>query len=668
MVSTSAHPDDHGAEDRLRDGAVLADRYEITGLLGAGGFALVYRARQLNINRPVALKILNAPNNPQARIAYQERFLREAQTAALIRHPNVVTIHDFGIIEDPGDRRPYIVMELLEGHDLKHELQHVGPMHPRRLLPLFIECLEALAEGHGKGIVHKDLKPSNLFITHPGERREALKVLDFGIARLSAPGQDRLTGTGQLMGTPKYYAPEYARHQIVSPALDVYQMGLILVEALSGRPAVPLDDAYACLLRHCNNELEVPEELLTGPLGPALRGALALDHRERFADAGRFVDALERVDPASLAPIAAEGPVRFLNDATGSKQLFVMPGAPDARSDLQPSTLGGPRAAPLAHPNAVVIHLDGRIERSNVADDTGPLPSVDAFGPPPGLRGPLDEGRLAPDDDDEEMAWRPTVTVPSLSDELGDDPPAASILAPSILAPPILAPQAASRAAVAPPRPAPRARVALIAAVASSALAVLILGGALLGLLIMNSAPSQPASDEPAAERGAPSAEDSADGVGVPTEEAALPDPDPEAPRPTALEVRSTPSGAEIWRGGVSTGLSTPASLPVGEGDPDEVVVELRMEGYAPVAVALSRDQRTPALVALTPDLEPSPPARTAPVERAGQGLKAADARSAEPTGAEVHQKAPEAPQVVEEKPAVKMKMLPPTLQKLPGG
>ncbi|OIP44746.1 MAG: hypothetical protein AUK47_00425 [Deltaproteobacteria bacterium CG2_30_63_29] len=284
-------------------GSVIDDRYEIISFLGEGGFATVYKARHIHINRFVAIKLLNIGVKVPKSSEFEERFLREAQTAAQIEHPNVVTIHDFGFAG--SIRQPYIVMELLEGHDLEDELKKNGPMEPKRLLKLMPLCLEALAEGHKAGIVHKDLKPSNLFLSFPFQDKEMLRILDFGVATINQGGK-RITSTGQILGTPQYLAPEYITNQISTPALDVYQMGLILVEALTGVPVVDFENPFQCLMAHCKGNLNIPEKILTGPLGPVLERALAINYEKRYQDAGEFREALLAIDPESIAPLTPE--------------------------------------------------------------------------------------------------------------------------------------------------------------------------------------------------------------------------------------------------------------------------------------------------------------------------------------------------------------------------
>ena len=195
--------------------------------------------------------------------------------------------------------RPYMVMDFIEGRSLRDELEQSGPLHPTRALPLFLDCLDGLGEAHANGVVHKDLKPENIVLTRYGSR-EVMVILDFGTARAEILGP--MTFDTSPPFTPNYIAPEYIQSNTVTPTLDVYQMGLILIEALTGAEAVPFDDPIQCIKAHVVGQLQIPGWLRESPLGPIVQSATALNHTHRIVNATIFRKVLSRIDPASIKP------------------------------------------------------------------------------------------------------------------------------------------------------------------------------------------------------------------------------------------------------------------------------------------------------------------------------------------------------------------------------
>jgi formylglycine-generating enzyme required for sulfatase activity len=356
--STSQHPWPPHLDGLLPAIKVLKDQYRITGFVGEGGSGAVFSGVQDPLERPVAIKVMYPGHHARVR----ERFLREAQAVAGLRHPNVVTVFDFGLIDE---LRPFIVMELLRGHNLAVELHLNGPMTVERALDLFADCLEALAAAHDKNLIHRDLKPDNLFLSQLGTRRVALLILDFGIALFThdmggdgdgdtLPGSPRLTPTGQKVGTPNYLAPEYFESGLVSPAMDVYAMGLVLAEMLTGAPVVQADHFYTCVVQHLTGNLRFPPELINGPLGGLIRKATARRPEDRFPDAHAFLDALEAIrrghappelasthNPLSSSGLIVPAEVRIHTPPTPKP-------APDGFARLEPGTflMGSPDDEP----------------------------------------------------------------------------------------------------------------------------------------------------------------------------------------------------------------------------------------------------------------------------------------------------------------------------------
>lgn len=272
---------------RVRPGDIIDERYALVELLGTGSHATVWRATQLGNARNVALKILRAQLNPTQREQLERRFVREAQALAAIAHPNVVTVFDFGFCG--AERKPFMVIDPLEGYTLARLLMRDGALPFDRARTLMSGALEALGEAHERGIVHKDLKPENLFITSSGAR-ERMVLLDFGVAMFC--GHERLTTPGMVMGTPQYLPPEYLTRGTVTPAFDVYQMGLILAEMLTGTPLVVGHDPMACFEKVRRGAYALPDTLSAQPVGAVLRNAIAHDHTQRYPDADVFRDAL----------------------------------------------------------------------------------------------------------------------------------------------------------------------------------------------------------------------------------------------------------------------------------------------------------------------------------------------------------------------------------------
>ena len=217
-------------------GTVLGGRYRLDQPIGGGSFGTVFRALHLELKRDVAVKILatSAGTDPEA----LARFRREGDSACRVQHPNAVAVFDFAV--NPGGVA-YLVMELLEGQSLEKELEERGPLSAVRAAEIAIPVCSALAAAHAAGVVHRDIKPSNVFL-HRSLQGEVPKILDFGIAKLAAEaaiGQS-LTVDGSLLGTPAYMAPERFRRGPYGPSSDIYSVGAMVYEMLSGRlPFIP---------------------------------------------------------------------------------------------------------------------------------------------------------------------------------------------------------------------------------------------------------------------------------------------------------------------------------------------------------------------------------------------------------------------------------------------
>ncbi len=274
---------------------LLHQRYALGPLLGTGGSARVHRAEDRERGCHVAVKIATSADPTQA-----ARFEREVELAAGLTHPNIVPIRDHGLTDDG---RPWLVMDLVPGRDLAAVLATDGPLAAPRAVGLLDGCLAGVQAAHAAGIVHRDLKPANLLLTP----NDDLIVLDFGGAFRAELGDTRLSRTGVLVGTPAYLPPEYIRTRVATPRSDVYQMGLVLAEMLSGRPAVDSSDVYDCLQAHCEGRLTFLDEVRAGPLWAVIRRATALEPEARFANAGQMRAALTSA-PLGVVGLAPRRP------------------------------------------------------------------------------------------------------------------------------------------------------------------------------------------------------------------------------------------------------------------------------------------------------------------------------------------------------------------------
>jgi beta-lactam-binding protein with PASTA domain/predicted Ser/Thr protein kinase len=265
---------------------VLGQRYEIQGVLGQGGMAKVFKGRDTVLGREVAVKVLSPQFVTDAQ--FVTRFRREAQAAAALNHPNIVSVFDTG---DQGDIH-YIVMEYVEGRTLRDAIRSDGPLMPERAAEIADAVAKALSAAHEKGLVHRDIKPGNIMITNGGE----VKVMDFGIAR-TATG-DTLTQTAAVLGTASYLSPEQAQGEPVDPRSDIYSLGCVLYEMLTGRPPFTGDSPVAIAYKHVRDD-PVPPSRLNGDIPRDLEAvvmkSMAKNPANRYQTADELRQDLGRV-------------------------------------------------------------------------------------------------------------------------------------------------------------------------------------------------------------------------------------------------------------------------------------------------------------------------------------------------------------------------------------
>jgi len=266
-------------------------KYEILEQVGEGAMGIVYKAKDPILNRTVAIKVMSEGLAHDA--ALRERFLREAQAAGSLQHPNVVTIYDFG----ETDGHLFIAMEFIQGADLEHLLTHHAPISLAAKLDIIIDVLNGLSYAHRRGIVHRDIKPANIRVDDEGHAR----IMDFGVARLST---SNLTSTGVMMGTPNYMAPEQISGEAVGPSVDLFSVGAVLFELLTNMKPFQGDTLHSVLFKIVSEtppSLHTLQPSLPSALNEIVQKGMAKDPEQRYRSAAEFANALSAI----RAPLGA---------------------------------------------------------------------------------------------------------------------------------------------------------------------------------------------------------------------------------------------------------------------------------------------------------------------------------------------------------------------------
>ncbi len=346
-----------GSEDPLLN-RVLSERYRILKKLGEGGMGVVYLAEHVVIEKKIALKVLFPDLTRRSDLV--QRFMQEAKSASRINHENVIDITDFG--QSP-EGYVFIAMEYLVGQDLGGVLKASGPMPWPRAQPIILQIVKALRAAHERAIVHRDMKPENVFILPRDDGREFVKVLDFGIAKVLGLDEDapRLTRTGMIFGTPEYMSPEQAQGQSVDHRVDIYAVGCIMYHMLTGDVPFRAESFMGILSKHMM-EAPVPPSTRNPSIEPAVEAiinrAMEKDPDKRFQTMREFVDALV--------------PLGYVPDMSGA--ISMSTGMPAYRTGMPSrvpnATPGTPAPQPTARPQATPAPLphstkqiDGRVSQ-----------------------------------------------------------------------------------------------------------------------------------------------------------------------------------------------------------------------------------------------------------------------------------------------------------------
>ncbi|MEU9118544.1 protein kinase [Streptomyces sp. NPDC048506] len=385
-----------GAQGQFEGRSVGGGRYQLRDLLGAGGMASVHLAHDTVLDRDVAIKTLHTELGREQ--AFRERFRREAQSVAKLTHTNIVSVFDSGEDELDGGMVPYIVMEYVAGQPLRSDLdadiaQH-GAMPTEKALKITADVLAALEVSHEMGLVHRDIKPGNVMLN----KRGVVKVMDFGIARAMQSGVTSMTQTGMVVGTPQYLSPEQALGRGVDARSDLYSVGIMLFELLTGQLPFDADSPLAIAYAHVQEEPPVPSSI-NQSLPPAVDAlvarALKKNPNERFPTAEAMRDECLRIagsgQSGATPLIIGEGPRARTSGASVSSAVFPTasgtpqtPAPPNVQQPYQPTQAAGfgPQTPPPptnAYPTPVPGPIPGP------APVPGPIPGPTPVpGPIPG--------------------------------------------------------------------------------------------------------------------------------------------------------------------------------------------------------------------------------------------------------------------------------------------
>jgi serine/threonine protein kinase len=358
-----------GAPDPLI-GRLINDRFKITALIARGGMGKVYRAEQAPLGRLCAIKVLNPNYAGEHDPEFHKRFFLEASIASKLTHPNTVTIFDYGRTDDDIY---YMAMEYLEGHTLHRAIREAGHFPEERAAHIARQICRALREAHSLGVIHRDLKPANIFLVEHGDEADFVKVLDFGLVKnVSENKGEDLTQTGLFMGSPKYMAPEQIRGDRVDARTDIYALGIILYEMLTGKVPFDRPNSVNILMAHVNEEAPSlrtmnPNIQVSGALEETVTRCMAKDVEQRFRSMDEVLAALKRVGgaamTATISGVGATGEYRAMSSSggrsaapgsvngtgSGANAAFLSPSASD------PGVIPSPLAVPSDSASVAVV-------------------------------------------------------------------------------------------------------------------------------------------------------------------------------------------------------------------------------------------------------------------------------------------------------------------------
>jgi serine/threonine protein kinase len=334
-------------------GRILGNRYRIDELLGKGAMGTVYRASHVVLNKPIAIKLLD-PVMAQDSV-FLSRFLQEAQVAAAIKHPGIVDVYDFETDEE--EKVVYFAMEYLNGQSLADRLRSVGRLSPANAISITIAVADAVFEAHSQGVIHRDLKPPNIFLAIDANTgRELVKVLDFGLSKAYFGARSlEMTAPGLVCGSPAYMSPEQALGNPVDCRSDVYSLGIILYELLSGKVPFSAKQSAVVMKMHINQPIPLLDQVVSQSLQAALYRSLEKRPEERFSSMKEFAQALQK----PLDEIASISISKSSKPAISSPPAFF---SPHSQTPMQPTK------APVHQPKPQEDEEYVEDENNNVMD------------------------------------------------------------------------------------------------------------------------------------------------------------------------------------------------------------------------------------------------------------------------------------------------------------
>jgi len=347
-------------------GRVIDGRYEIQARIGEGGMGVVYKARQISIDRIIALKMLN--QQVAGDQTWVQRFYNEAKACSRLQHPNTIRMFDFGQTQDG---RLFMTMEFLDGVSLRDALQR-GPIAPQRVIKILIQCCASLAEAHSIGIIHRDIKPDNVFLLNMAGSPDFVKLLDFSVAKL-LEGDRMKTQAGVVFGTPQYMSPEQGRGMPLDARSDLYALGILAFEMLSGGVPYNDDNPMTVIQMHLHAQVPPMPDSVPYSVQNVVRRALEKDAARRYQSAGEMMQHCQQVFAelnAGGVAVGGGGVPRTVVAAPGPGMQY---GAPMGGSPMggPPHGMGGPPAMPQGGPPA----MPGAM----------PLGGPPPYGGPPGM-------------------------------------------------------------------------------------------------------------------------------------------------------------------------------------------------------------------------------------------------------------------------------------------